>query len=121
MGIEVLRSNEGESVNRTGDAIFIGEVRARNLAGDSKDISASIVQFNPGARTKMHRHESDQMLLVLSGIGKVGDAVGEHVIGTGDSATITAGHDHWHGAGDTGSPMSHLSVLRGGSQSTVLE
>lgn len=120
MSLTVLRSNEGESVDRTGAEIFIGEVRARNLAGELKDVSASIVQFNPGARTKMHRHTSDQMLLVLSGIGKVGDASGDHVIGTGDSALITAGHDHWHGAGDTGSPMTHLSVTRGGSESTVL-
>lgn len=121
MGVQVLRSNEGESINRTGDAIFIGEVRARDLAGGSADVSASVVQFAAGARTKMHRHSSDQVLLVLSGIGKVGDTEHEHVIGTGDSATISAGTDHWHGAGDTGSPMVHLSILRGGSESTVLE
>ncbi len=120
MGVNVLRSNEGESINRTGDAIFLGEVRARNLAAGSKDVVASVVQFAAGARTKMHRHTSDQMLLVLSGIGKVGDTEHEHVIGTGDSALISAGTDHWHGAGDTGSPMSHLSVMRGDSQSTVL-
>jgi quercetin dioxygenase-like cupin family protein len=120
MGVKVLRSNEGDSVNRTGDAIFIGEVRARNLAEGSKDVTASVVQFAAGAHTKMHRHTSDQMLLVLSGIGKVGDTEHEHVIGTGDSVLITAGTDHWHGAGDTGSPMTHLSVMRGDSQSTVL-
>ena len=120
MGVKVLRSTEGESVNRTGDAIFIGEIRGRNLAEGSKDVTASIVQFAVNARTKMHRHTSDQMLLVLSGIGKVGDAEHEHVIGTGDSAMISAGTDHWHGAGDTGSPLTHLSVMRGGSESTVL-
>ena len=52
MGVNVLRSNEGGSVNRTGDAIFIGEVRARNLAEGSKDVVASVVQFAAGAQTK---------------------------------------------------------------------
>ncbi len=120
MSVRVTRSHEGETVDRTGQAMFQGEVRGRDLAAGSTDITASIVQFAPGARTNMHRHTSDQMLLVLSGIGKVGDAEHEHVIGTGDSAFIEAGTDHWHGAGDTGSPMSHLSVMRGDSQSTVL-
>lgn len=120
MGLKVTRSHEGETVDRTGQAMFQGEVRGRNLAGDSKDITAQIVQFAPGARTNMHRHTSDQMLLILAGIGKVGDAGHEHVVGTGDSVLIDAGTDHWHGAGDTGSPMSHLSVMRGDSQSTVL-
>ena len=121
MGVKVLRSSEGDSVNRTGDAIFIGEVRARNLAEGSKDVTASVVQFAAGAQTKMHRHTSDQLLLVLSGIGKVGDTEHEHVIATGDSVMIDAGTDHWHGAGDTGSPMSHLSIQPGGASSTVLD
>lgn len=120
MGVDVQRSHEGNTVNRTGDAIFIGEVRGRSLIEGSTDVTASIVQFAAGARTKMHRHTSDQVLLVLSGIGKVGDTQQEWVIGTGDSAVITAGTDHWHGAGDTGSPMAHLSIMRGDSQSTVL-
>jgi len=121
MSMKVLRSNEGESVNRTGDAIFEGEVRGRNLAEGSPDISATIVQFNAGARTKFHTHSNDQLLLVLSGIGQVGDREHTHVIGTGDSVLISAGTEHWHGAGDTGSPMSHVSIQPGGAVSTVLD
>jgi len=121
MSVKVLRSNEGDSVNRTGDAIFEGEVRARILAEGSKDINGSIVQFAAGARTKFHTHTHDQLLLVLSGIGKVGDREHTHVIGTGDSVLISAGTEHWHGAGDTGSPMSHLSIQPGGASSTVLD
>lgn len=120
MSVRILRSNEGETENRTGNAIFIGDVYGRNLAEGSSDVGASIVQFAAGARTKMHRHTSDQVLVVLSGIGKVGDAQHEYVIGAGDTALIAAGTDHWHGAGDTGSPMSHISITRGGSETTVL-
>lgn len=120
MSVTVLRSHEGDSVNRTGEAMFQGPVSARNLVGGSKDITAAIVQFPAGSRTNVHVHTSDQMLLVLSGIGKVGEGTHEQVIGTGDSVLITAGTEHWHGAADTGSPMSHLTVMRGGVESTVV-
>ena len=39
----------------------------------------------------------------------------------GDAVLIPAGEDHWHGAGDTGSPMSHLTVMQAGSQTTLIE
>ena len=39
----------------------------------------------------------------------------------GDCVVVPAGEDHWHGAHDTGSPMSHLSVMREGSETTVLD
>ena len=58
---------------------------------------------------------------MVAGIGKVGDADGEHVIASGDTAVIPGNTDHWHGAADTGSPMSHLTIMRAGSQTTVLE
>ena len=58
---------------------------------------------------------------MVSGIGKVGDREGEHVISSGDSAFVPAGLDHWHGAHDTGSPMAHLSIMAAGSETTVLE
>ena len=49
----------------------------------------------------------------------MGDADGEHVISGGDAVLIPADTDRWHGAGDTGSPMSHISFLRTDSQTTV--
>ena len=87
---------------------------------NSEHLAASLVQFAAGARTRLHRHSSDQLLVVTSGIGQIGDADGTHTVGTGDAVVIPAGHDHWHGAGDTGSPMSHLTVQAAGSETTVL-
>ena len=81
----------------------------------------SVVHFGPGARAGWHRHTSDQLLYVVSGIGKVGDREGEHVVSAGDCAVVPAGEDHWHGAHDTGSPMSHLTVMQAGSETTVLD
>lgn len=123
MALHITRANEGQSVDRSGAEIFEGgSVHGRNLIepGTSDHLSASVVQFSPGARTRMHRHTSDQLLYVVSGIGKVGDPHGEHVISNGDAILIPAGEEHWHGAGDTSSPMSHISIMRSDSETTVL-
>jgi quercetin dioxygenase-like cupin family protein len=117
----ILRAAEGETVERSDAPIFEGQVWGRALTGDHSDmVTASVVSFAAGARAKLHRHTSDQVLHVVSGIGQVGDADGDHVIAVGDTVVIPAGVDHWHGAGDTGSPMSHLTIMRAGSETTVL-
>ncbi|MBM3140745.1 MAG: cupin domain-containing protein [Chloroflexi bacterium] len=122
MALQIRKSDEGESVERTGAAIFEGgAVHGRELiaGGAGRDFSASVLQFSPGARTRPHRHTSDQLLYVVAGIGKVGDADGEHVISVGDAVLIPADTEHWHGAADTTSPMAHISFLRADSQTTV--
>ena len=120
--LNIRHAAEGETRDRTGEPIFEGTVHARPYIepGESEHLTAAVVHFSPGARTRTHRHTSDQLLIVTSGIGKVGDADGEYVVASGDSVLIPAGHDHWHGAGDTGSPMSHITVQQAGSQTTVL-
>lgn len=118
--MEILRASEGETVERTGAPIFDGQVFGRTLPA-SEHLNAAIVSFAAGARTKLHRHTSDQLLYIVSGIGGVGDASGEHVVSVGDTILIPANTDHWHGAGDTGSPMSHLTVQAAGSETTVLD
>src|SRR6185436_3326524 len=72
--MKVIRSTEGAAVDRSGAAIFEGQVTGRTMleAGDSTDFNASIVQFSPGARTRLHRHASDQLLYIVAGIGQVG-------------------------------------------------
>ena len=119
--MQIIRAAEGETVDRSSAEIFQdGTVWGRSLVSDSGDVSAAIVSFAAGARTALHRHTSDQVLYVLSGIGKVSDADGEHVIASGDTAVIPANSVHWHGSADTGSPMSHLTIMRAGSETTVL-
>ena len=118
--MQIIRAAEGETTERTGDAIFEGaQVWSRPLASESADFTSAVVSFAAGARTRPHRHSSDQILFVVSGIGKVGDAGGEHVITAGDMAVIPANVSHWDGASDTGSPMSHLMVVGATSVTTV--
>lgn len=120
--MQIIRAAEGETIERTAEAMFEGaQVWARPLASESADFTSAIVSFAAGARTRPHRHSSDQILYVVAGIGKVGDADGEHVIAAGDMAVIPANVSHWHGAADTGSPMAHLMVLRATSVTTVDE
>lgn len=125
MRMQVIRAAEGDTTERTGAAIFTGgPVWGRALAGGSADaggeFSASVVSFSAGARTHLHRHSSEQLLYVVQGIGKVGTRAEEQVITIGDFVVIPAHEDHWHGAGDTGSPMSHLTITRSGSETEVL-
>jgi quercetin dioxygenase-like cupin family protein len=119
----IQRASEGDTVERSDAPIFEGgQVWGHALTGSASDmITASIVNFAAGARTKMHRHTSDQILHVVAGIGQVGDGGGDHTIALGDTVVIPAGADHWHGAGDTGSPMSHLTIMRADSETTVLD
>ena len=83
--MEVVRAAEGETVESSAAEIFQGgHVWARRIAGGDTgrgdQMSFGIVQFAAGARTKLHRHTSDQLLYVVAGIGKVGAGGEEHVI-----------------------------------------
>lgn len=120
--LNIRRPGDGPIEDRTGNPIFEGHVHGESLvtSEESEDIQAAYVHFSPGARTRMHRHTSDQLLIVTNGVGKVGDTDGEHVIATGDSVLIPSGHDHWHGAGDTGAPMTHITIQAADSETTVL-
>ena len=42
-------------------------------------------------------------------------------IRVGDSVIVLPGDGHWHGAGDTGSPMSHLAITRRDSLTELTE
>ena len=120
--MRIIRASEGETVDRTDSAIFQGGAvwgRALATADAGSEFNVAVVNFAPGARAVLHRHTGDQLLYVVSGIGQVGDAEGDHVVSVGDTILIPANTDHWHGAGDTGSPMSHLTVTRAGSETTL--
>lgn len=121
--MRVIRSDEGETTERTGQPIFRGQVWGRNLTSSEEgaQLNSTIVQFAAGARTNLHTHSGDQFLYVVSGIGKVGTAEEEHIVATGDTILIPAGEPHWHGAAGTGSPMAHITVQHAGSQTEVLE
>ena len=66
--------------------------------------------FAPGARTAWHTHPFGQILVAVSGSGRV-QLAGEpaQVLNPGDSVAIAPGERHWHGAGPD-QVFAHISM-----------
>lgn len=91
---------------------FSGTVRIDPLFQpvDPARTAASIVSFEPGARTAWHTHPLGQTLIVTSGVGRVqkeGEPIEE--IHPGDIVIIAPGEKHWHGASPT-IAMTHIAI-----------
>ena len=71
--------------------------------------SSSVVNLERGATTGWHTHESDQILVVTSGVGIVANETAEQQITVGDVVHIRKGENHWHGALSE-SYMSHITI-----------
>lgn len=72
--------------------------------------AATVVTFEPGARTAWHTHPLGQTLIVTSGTGlvqKEGGIIEE--IHPGDVVIIAPGEKHWHGASPT-IAMTHIAI-----------
>ena len=119
--MKVVKPSEVEK-EKAGGALFTGEVSRQVVfqPGDSQSFNFGIVNFEAHSRNKMHRHTSDQLLIVTEGTGTVATEQEERIVTEGDIILIPAGENHWHGApGDT--PMSHITVQAKGSTTTQVE
>jgi len=92
---------------------YTGQVRVDPLAGEARDPSrttATLVTFEPGARTRWHVHPLGQLLMVTSGCGLVqGQGGPAQEIRPGDVVWIEPGERHWHGAAPL-TAMAHVAV-----------
>lgn len=73
-------------------------------------LRATLVSFEPGARTRWHTHPLGQTLYVTSGAGLAqswGGPIQE--IRAGDVVSFAAGEKHWHGAAPK-SAMTHIAM-----------
>jgi quercetin dioxygenase-like cupin family protein len=71
------------------------------------------VTFEPGARSHWHSHPGGQLLMPLSGRGRVRSEGGSlQPMQVGDALYIPPGERHWHGA-DPDSFLVQLSVTIG--------
>ena len=83
--------------------------------GDSEHFNCSVVNFSKGCITGWHVHNTDQLLVVVSGSGMVATEHEQIEINVGDVVQIKAGERHWHGAkADT--TMGHITITPKGSQ-----
>ena len=115
---------------------FVGSVEVKKLVTDaiSKEVETYLVAFSKGARTKLHYHETDQILLATKGRGRVvlqgkvsleGGSVARvsmddtHDMREGDYVCVPAYVWHWHGAAE-GEDFAHLQMKKPG-RTTWLE
>ena len=92
---------------------FSGTVRIDPLftPNESRRAAASLVTFEPGARTAWHTHPLGQTLIVVSGLGWVQKEGGQvEEIKPGDVVWFDANEKHWHGASPTVA-MSHIAIM----------
>ncbi|MBU3029597.1 (R)-mandelonitrile lyase [Paracoccus marinaquae] len=100
---------------------FTGQVRFDPLisAPEPARVAATMVTFEPGARTAWHTHPLGQTLIVTAGLGRAqreGGPVEE--LRPGDVVWFEPGERHWHGAGpDTA--MTHIAIQERQGDSTV--
>ena len=123
--MQTIKSSDGATEKITEMPIFEGgDVWRRQIANvqatEGKDFNFSIVQFSAGTKTKLHTHSSDQILYCLAGVGEVGTNGKTELISVGDTVVIPANEVHWHGSGDSGSPMTHIALTKTDSETEVL-
>ena len=103
-----------EAIDISKDPLFFGGTVTTQpiLEEDHKGSKIQIinVNFEPGARNKLHTHTSEQVLVITQGKGIVATKDKEYLVTPGMIAYIPAGEEHWHGATNE-SAFSHLSIL----------
>jgi quercetin dioxygenase-like cupin family protein len=90
---------------------FTGTVWTTRLAApDAIAVNALRVTFEPGARNYWHTHPGGQILVATEGKGYVqkrGEPI--QLLLPGDTVTILAGEEHWHGAAPD-SLFTHIAI-----------
>lgn len=109
--MEILRVGSRPS-NKGPEAWFTGSVRIDPLftAPPPARAAASLVTFEPGARTAWHTHPLGQILIVTAGCGwaqRWGGPIEE--IRPGDVIWFAPGEKHWHGATPT-TAVTHIAI-----------
>lgn len=87
---------------------------------DSETVRVGVVDFVNGARTKMHTHDGDQVLVILEGEGVYATQEEEYHVKAGDVLLFKAGELHSHGA-EEGKSVRQLGIrsVAGGSGATT--
>lgn len=109
---------------------FDGKVEIKKMITDAltKEVETFLVMFVDGARTKLHYHDTDQVLVATNGKGIVVLQTGVkmdndttatvkmdevHYLEEGDFVCVPASKWHWHGA-VKGSSFAHYQIKKPG-------
>jgi len=120
--MKLIRAGDTPSKIATPDQ-YTGKVWTTALAvGESTPpLNVVLATFAPGARTAWHTHPFGQILVAVSGSGRV-QLAGEpaRVLNPGDSVTIAPGERHWHGAGPD-QVFAHISMQGANPDGTMAD
>lgn len=117
--MKVFRARHSAPV-RAPDAIFEGAVYRETVVDESEAelLRLARIAFEPGARTRLHTHSFDQVLVIVEGSGILATEQQENGVEAGDVVLVPAGERHWHGA-TASTSMAHLSVTTPGTTDLV--
>lgn len=94
--------------------IFLGKVESQPLLDDvSEHVRLTVVRFAPGARTRLHTHSFEQVLIITEGKGIVATEHEQWVVEPGAVVVIPPGEPHTHG-GTEETAMAHISITTPG-------
>ena len=118
--MKVLKIDQIPKESVSSDLFTSHDVSRQPLAPDSQDFNMSVVSFGKGVRNKFHRHQSDQILIVTSGKGRIVTDNDNVELEPGDVVFAPAGEKHWHGAQE-GQEFAHITVTSKANVTTQLE
>lgn len=111
----------GEALTPSADPIFDREGVYTQPLITEKDVEVqrlTLVRFTNGARTKLHTHTYDQVLLATEGPGVVAIDGREYSLEAGQIAVIPRGTPHWHGARNQ-TPFAHINIATPGESHII--
>jgi quercetin dioxygenase-like cupin family protein len=124
MQSENIYTSKEKKVN---EAYFTGNVTIREVLSEANSAEQEMyhVTFHNGARTTLHSHESDQILIATRGRGVIGlingNSINEFIIEDddilflekeGDTVCIPNNKLHFHGAIRKGEDFSHIAIRK---------
>jgi quercetin dioxygenase-like cupin family protein len=112
-----VRPLDAEPWHTSGGDKFIGRTDVHHIAdhlGAADRLEINGLSFEPGARSRPHSHDYDQVLYFFEGPGIVAVDGGEdQLIQPGEFVMLPANTPHMHGAPHT-NPAAHVSIMAQG-------
>lgn len=122
--IKKIKINDHLEIDKTGKKLGVIHLNriSENLSAD--DIKSFFIKFDKGSKSKIHIHDSEQIIVEMKGIGqlvifsKIGDNSFEIKeileLKEYEAVLIPSGTPHWHGAIEN-KDSSQLSFMKNGN------
>ncbi|MCV0410433.1 cupin domain-containing protein [Nitrosopumilus sp.] len=111
---------EDDKTGRESGNVYLNRI-SENLSTD--ELKSYFIKFEKGSKSKIHLHDSDQIIIGMKGIGQIVtfSKINDHKfkidesleLGENESVLIPSGTPHWHGATENHS-SSQLSFMKSG-------